>query len=586
MTSDPQQQQQELPTHQAGFKPPADADAGAVASAFVAAFGAAAASNDGGAFAALFTPTGYWRDILAFTRDFRTFAAENKGQIATAAKDTFPGAKASGFAVSPEPAPVLESPFPDVSWVRAHFDFKTALGTASGVARLVFDAQSRQWKAYTVYTLLEEIDGHPQRVGAKRVEGEQNLQETYDQRRARESEFKDKDPKVLILGAGHNGLATAAMLNSFGVTSLCIDKFERIGDNWRKRYASLSLHDPVYTNHMPFMPFPDNWPKFMPAGKLANWLESYAEAMECNVWLKSTLDPARTKWDAAAEKWNVVVLRTRADGSVEERPMSVGHIVLATGLAGGKAKMPPPFKGQEQWGGTIVHSSKHKGGDAWRGKKALVVGACTSAHDISADLVNKGVATTMLQRSPTFIMSIKNGLPLLEEGLAAHTIDQADRMMDSVPKQVGRYFHQRIVRHLAEADKDILDGLKKVGFRTWPGIEGTGWLLLALHKVGGYYFTAGGSEMIAEGKIGVKPGEIASFDADKYVTFTDGSRESTTWSSSRRGTLAFPRPSPRRLARTTRRRSSRCGGSTRTGRCAASRATWACRMCLVSLATL
>lgn len=48
---------------------------------------------------------------------------------------------------------------------------------------------------------------------------------------------------------------------------------------------------------------------------------------------------------------------------------------------------------------------------------------------------------------------------------------------------------------------------------------------MALHKVGGYYFTAGGSEMIADGKIGVKPGEIASFDADKYVTFTDGSRE-------------------------------------------------------------
>lgn len=40
-----------------------------------------------------------------------------------------------------------------------------------------------------------------------------------------------------LVGAGHNGLATAAVLRSFGVTSLCVDKFERIGDNWRKRYA-------------------------------------------------------------------------------------------------------------------------------------------------------------------------------------------------------------------------------------------------------------------------------------------------------------------------------------------------------------
>lgn len=58
--------------------------------------------------------------------------------------------------------------------------------------------------------------------------------------------------------------------------------------------------------------------------------------------------------------------------------------------------------------------------------------------------------------------------------------------MDSVPKQVGKFFHQRIVRHLAEADKDILDGLKKVGFRTWPGIEGTGWLLCRFPRPDGF----------------------------------------------------------------------------------------------------
>lgn len=203
MVSEPQQQPQELPTHQSGFTPPAAVDAAAVASAFVSAFAAAAAQpGDGERFASLFTPTGYWRDILAFTHDFRTFSAENKGQIATAAADTFPATKAREFTVASEPAAVLESPFPDVSWVRAHFNFRTSLGTASGVARIVYDERIKEWKAYTVYTLLEEIDGHPQLVGAKRIEGEQNLQETYDQRRLRESEFEDKDPEVLIRESG------------------------------------------------------------------------------------------------------------------------------------------------------------------------------------------------------------------------------------------------------------------------------------------------------------------------------------------------------------------------------------------------
>jgi cation diffusion facilitator CzcD-associated flavoprotein CzcO len=45
--------------------------------------------------------------------------------------------------------------------------------------------------------------------------------------------------------------------------------------------------------------------------------------------------------------------------------------------------MPPPYKGQESYTGKLVHSSGHGSGADWKGRKALVVGACTSAHDAS-----------------------------------------------------------------------------------------------------------------------------------------------------------------------------------------------------------
>ena len=48
---------------------------------------------------------------------------------------------------------------------------------------------------------------------------------------------------------------------------------------------------------------------------------------------------------------------------------------------------------------------------------------------------------------------------------------------------------------------------------------------MALEKAGGYYFSTGGSEMINEGLIKVKQGEIASFDADSKITFKDGSKD-------------------------------------------------------------
>lgn len=178
-------------------------------------------------------------------------------------------------------------------------------------------------------------------------------------------------------------MAAAAQLNTLGVSNLVIDTYKRVGDNWRLRYSSLSLHDPVYANHLPFYPFPSNWPVFTPAGKLANFLESYVDVLEVNVWTASTLDPKKTKFNESTKKWDVSINRTRADGKQETREFSVKHVVLATGLGGGQPKMPAPFKGQTEWKGTVVHSSKHSTGADWKGKRAMVVGACTSAHDVS-----------------------------------------------------------------------------------------------------------------------------------------------------------------------------------------------------------
>ena len=158
---------------------------------------------------------------------------------------------------------------------------------------------------------------------------------------------------------------------------------------------SLSLHDPVYANHLPFYPFPANWPIFTPAGKLANFLESYVDVLEINVWTESTLDPKRTAYNEKTKKWDVTIVRKHAGGKTEERTFAVNHIVLATGLGGGKPKMPPPFKGQEDFAGKVVHSSGHTTGADWKGKKAMVVGACTSAHDVSCSTSVKSPSLTI-----------------------------------------------------------------------------------------------------------------------------------------------------------------------------------------------
>ena len=91
-------------------------------------------------------------------------------------------------------------------------------------------------------------------------------------------------PTVLVVGGGQSGLSIAARLKQLQVDTLIVDREARIGDNWRKRYHALTLHNQVQVNHLPYMPFPPNWPTYIPKDKLANWFEAYVESMELNFW--------------------------------------------------------------------------------------------------------------------------------------------------------------------------------------------------------------------------------------------------------------------------------------------------------------
>ena len=86
-----------------------------------------------------------------------------------------------------------------------------------------------------------------------------------------------------------------------------IEKNERPGDSWRKRYKSLCLHDPVWYDHLPYIKFPDNWPVFSPKDKIADWLEMYTRVMELNYW--GATESQRARYDEVKKEWTVEVVR-------------------------------------------------------------------------------------------------------------------------------------------------------------------------------------------------------------------------------------------------------------------------------------
>lgn len=336
---------------------------GRICQDFVARFRHAVETANAEEFDGLFVNSGYWRDLVSFTNDFRSFTKVN---ILQAATDRLAITGAYGGEIDFKPKLNVLDEHANIEF---GFKFATTLGPCVATVRLV-KTESAEFSAFVLYTALDGIHGNPELIRDNRTQGDKNSMIPYDE--LRKQDFENPQPSVIIVGGGQCGLSVAARLKYMGVKPLVIDRFERVGDNWRKRYGSLALHDTLYSQALPYMPWPETFPAFISAGKLGNWFEHYVESLELNVWCNSQVVPEETYFSEDDNKWHITIDR---DG--EERHFIVDHVVIATGLCG-KPKMPEPFPGQELLGDKVIHSTQHKGGAEWKGKNVLVVGTGSS----------------------------------------------------------------------------------------------------------------------------------------------------------------------------------------------------------------
>jgi hypothetical protein len=226
------------------------------------------------ALKALFHADGYWRDVLAFTWDIRTI--HGSGAIAAGLSARASRTGASGFALAPNRTAPRQVTRAGTPAIEAIFCFETAQGRGSGVVRLV--TAGEDVKAWTLLTALDELKGHEETVGRARPTGQSYSRDfrgpNWLDLRKRAQAYADRDPDVLVVGGGQAGLSIAARLTQLRVDTLIVDREARVGDNWRNRYHALTLHNQVQVNHLPYMPFPPNWPTYIPKDKLANWFEA------------------------------------------------------------------------------------------------------------------------------------------------------------------------------------------------------------------------------------------------------------------------------------------------------------------------
>src|SRR6202022_2451976 len=476
---------------------------------WLAQFERALAQPDDGLLKTLLCADSHWRDVLALTWNIKTVSGGDA--IVRELKAHVGRVQPTSFRIDPDRTAPRRVTRAGTNAIEAIFTFETSEGRGNGVLRLIPDGkEGNTLKAWTLLTVLDEIKGHEDRLGRSRPQGKAYSRDFrgpnwLDVRKAT-SAYADHDPAVLVVGGGQAGLSTAARLTQLEVDTLIVDREQHIGDNWRNRYHAGSAQSSARESpsvHALSAHLAGLYPQRQ-ACRLARGL--------CWKHGAQLLDGDRIRGGFLQRKRGAMVCCAPPRGRHEtgDAPTAYRHGHRsewdsepsrnpdAMRLPGYDSALEPIrgwrcLEGQE--------SPRHRLGQQ---------------RHIAQDLHSSGAKVTLVQRSSTLIVNVEPSaqLPyaLYDEG---PSLEDCDLIATSIPLPLARKSHILLTEQAKNLDKDLLDGLRRVGFKLDFGEDGTGWQFKYLTRGGGYYFNVGCSDLIVKGKIGlVQFSDIAAFVAE------------------------------------------------------------------------
>jgi putative flavoprotein involved in K+ transport len=180
---------------------------------------------------------------------------------------------------------------------------------------------------------------------------------------------------TVVIGGGQAGLAAGYFLAQRGANFIILDKEQRSGDTWRKRWDSLHLFTPSQFNGMPGKPFPQPDNYFPAKDEVAEFLEDYARQFNLPVRHGSQV---------------TLLSRTGRNFSVStgDSKFSARHVIIATG----PYQLPkiPAFANELDPEIFQLHSSAYRNPQQIPASSLLVVGAGNSGAEIALELVKAG----------------------------------------------------------------------------------------------------------------------------------------------------------------------------------------------------
>ncbi len=210
---------------------------------------------------------------------------------------------------------------------------------------------------------------------------------------------------MLIIGAGISGLGMGVYLRKQcpQKTFLMLEARQSVGGTWDLfRYPGIRSDSDLHTFGYEFKPWTEE-KSIASAASILNYLKDTAREykLEDNIRFGHTVISAN--WCSDARRWTVLVRDQQAG---IDREFIANWIFCAAGYYKYDAGFTPDFNGLDQFKGQVVHPQQWPENLDYTNKKVVVIGSGATAVTLIPAMADKVEHITMLQRTPTYIMSL------------------------------------------------------------------------------------------------------------------------------------------------------------------------------------
>jgi cation diffusion facilitator CzcD-associated flavoprotein CzcO len=461
----------------------------------------------------LLTEDTLWRDIFAFTGTTRTFNGINRIQSTWKELTTFH--QPYDFKIAPQQGVNIVRAMPTLSWIQVKFSFRTKGApnlNCTGLMRLV-PGEDQDWKIWLLTTILQGIDGFPD---------VDTLEPAMDWEADRlPTPVSDAgQPEIqncVIIGAGMSGLCLAGYMKAVGCPAIILDRQDSIGQTWEERYDSVSIHTSRACGQLPFENvWGPEYPYHLGVKDLvegySKWVKKY---LPNEIWLSTEL--IKAYWNETEHNWSLAIRQHGVDREIKTR-----HLVFALGLC--SLAYMPEFPNREAYKGVMLHGSRYKNANQWKGLKGVVIGTANTGHDCADDMLKAGLSSvTMVQRGATRVLPVEYYSKIYDDiyndSIPTHV---SDMMAISTPNAITRLMAMRGIGKMMSAEPERFEALEKQGFKIVHAKDFDLYHCL-LERFGSHYIDVGVSRKVADGLIKVKSDALITGFNEQGLAFDDGS---------------------------------------------------------------